>query len=82
MVTSVVIPVRNGAATLAEQLEALAQQEYDDEWEVVVADNGSSDATREVVNGFRDLPQLRVVDASGGSGAGYRAERRCLSRSR
>ena len=71
MLTSVVIPVRNGADTIAEQLEALAQQEYDGAWEVVVADNGSSDATREVVTGFRGLPELRLVDASGGAGAGF-----------
>lgn len=66
---SVVIPVRNGAATIAAQLGALAAQGYEGPWEVVVADNGSTDGTAAVVERFRDrLPRLRVVAADGGIG--------------
>ena len=62
---SVVIPVRNGAATLARQLEALANQTYQGRWEVVVADNGSTDGTVELVGEWTaKLPCLRLVDAS------------------
>jgi glycosyltransferase involved in cell wall biosynthesis len=63
---SVVVPVRNGAATIEDQLAALAGQRYDAPWEVVVADNGSTDATRAVVDGWSTrLPGLRIVDATG-----------------
>jgi glycosyltransferase involved in cell wall biosynthesis len=62
---SVVIPVLNGAATLGQQLQALAEQTYDRPWEVVVADNGSTDTTAEVVHQWATkLPCLRLVDAS------------------
>lgn len=62
---SVVIPNLNGEATIAEQLQALSGQDYEGEWEVVVADNGSTDRSTEVVEEWRDrLPSLTVVDAS------------------
>jgi GT2 family glycosyltransferase len=50
---------------LGEQLEALAAQEPEAEWEVVVADNGSTDGSPALVRGWaaRDL-RFRLVDAS------------------
>ncbi|MCU1428503.1 MAG: glycosyl transferase family 2 [Actinomycetia bacterium] len=69
---SVVIPCRNAAATLPDQLEALAKQEYDGAWEVVVADNGSTDDSRAVAAGFRDrLPRFTLVDAAACRGQAY-----------
>ena len=44
-VLSVIVPVLNAASTLGQQLEALARQEHDGAWEVVVADNGSTDGS-------------------------------------
>ncbi|MGH9152800.1 MAG: glycosyltransferase family 2 protein [Acidimicrobiales bacterium] len=62
---SVVIPVLNGGSTLGEQLRALSQQQFAPEWELVVADNGSTDDTVAVAEAFAGaLPHLRVVDAS------------------
>jgi GT2 family glycosyltransferase len=62
---SVVLPCKNGAATIAVQLEALASQTWDGVWELVVADNGSTDESMRIVESFRDrLPALQVVDAS------------------
>jgi GT2 family glycosyltransferase len=67
---SVVLPCRNGAPTIAVQLEALASQTWDGTWELVVADNGSTDESMRIVEGFRGrLPSLRVVDASARPGA-------------
>lgn len=62
---SVVIPCLNAQATLGRQLEALCRQRFEGSWEVIVADNGSTDRSVEVVASFRGrLPSLRVVDAS------------------
>jgi GT2 family glycosyltransferase len=60
---SVVMPVRNGAATIAAQLDALAGQATDCS-EILVLDNGSTDATLDVIEEFRAvIPNLRVIDA-------------------
>lgn len=68
---SVVIPARDSAATIAEQLAALARQEFDGAWEVVVADNGSTDATAALVRDFTaSFPvPLRIIDAGHRRGA-------------
>lgn len=67
---SVVIPARNAAATLGAQLAALSRQSSTRDFEVLVADNGSTDATAEVVACFSGLvPGLRLVDASARTGA-------------
>ena len=72
MKLSVVIPCLNAAATIGIQLEALARQHWDQEWEVVVADNGSTDDSREIIESYRDrLPNLRIVDASARRGQPY-----------
>jgi glycosyltransferase involved in cell wall biosynthesis len=70
--TSVIVCVRNGAATIGEQLAALAEQDYGDSWEVVVVDNGSTDATLEVIGPWRArLPSLRIVPAAERVGLAY-----------
>lgn len=69
---TVVIPVRNGASTIGEQLGALSRQTYAGAWEVVIADNGSTDGTQELCRSWADrLPQLRVVDASDVAGSSH-----------
>ncbi len=61
---SVVIPVLDAAEWLGHQLAALAAQDVPVPWEVLVADNGSTDETVDVALSWRkDLP-LRLVDAS------------------
>jgi glycosyltransferase involved in cell wall biosynthesis len=64
MTVSVVIPAFNAAATIGEQLEALAQQVEGIDAEVIVADNGSTDETRVVARSFGNRLPLRIVDAS------------------
>ncbi len=71
---SVVIPALNASTTIGEQLRSLLSQKCSASYEIVVADNGSNDGTRDVVRhaalGDR---RVRLVDASasplGGSGA-------------
>ncbi|MCC2307119.1 glycosyltransferase family 2 protein [Cellulomonas chengniuliangii] len=79
---SVVIAAFDAAATLPEQLAALAGQRTSCAWEVVLADNGSRDGTVNAALAFATrLPALRVVDASARRGpaaarnAGVRAAR-------
>ena len=61
---SVVIPVLDAAEWLGHQPAALAAQDVPVPWEVLVADNGSTDETVDVALSWRkDLP-LRLVDAS------------------
>jgi glycosyltransferase involved in cell wall biosynthesis len=67
---SVIIPTLNAAHTLEDQLDALAHQRFDGEFEVIIADNGSTDDTRAVVEKWHGrLPSLRVVDASARPGS-------------
>src|SRR5207244_3518041 len=62
---SVIVPVYNAMPMLAEQLEALSKQTYRGPWELIIADNGSSDGSREIAEAWRSrIPSLRVVDAS------------------
>ncbi len=69
---SVIIPCFNAVDTIATQLEALANQQWSEPWEVIVSDNGSTDNSMEVVKQYEGrLPHLRIVDASGRRGRGY-----------
>jgi glycosyltransferase involved in cell wall biosynthesis len=69
---SVVVPCANAGGTLARQLEALAKQDYDGPFEVIVADNGSSDDSLRVAAEFHDrIERLAVVDASARRGQAY-----------
>ncbi len=66
------MPARNAARWIGEQLEALSRQTFDGEWEVIVADNGSTDATRQIASSWADrLPRLQVIDASQKVGANH-----------
>ncbi len=69
---TVVLTTRNAASTIGAQLEALCRQEWRDGWEVIVADNGSTDKTRDVVRTYSGrLPGLRVIEASDAPGVSH-----------
>ena len=72
MDVSVIVPTYNVAREIEDQLAALAQQRYDGSWEIVVSDNGSTDATVALVRSWADrLPNLTVVDSSARRGASH-----------
>lgn len=64
---SVIVACYNGAETLAEAIESIAVQRWDRPWEIIFADNGSTDASCAVFAGcaqrFPDVV-MRLVDAS------------------
>jgi len=62
---SVVIPAHNEEHTIPRQLEALLNQTWEHEWEVVVVDNDSTDRTAEVVTRMgMQHPRLRLISES------------------
>src|SRR5262249_18484080 len=79
---SVIVPVRNGECFLAARLGQLSRQHYDpDRFEVLVADGGSTDGTRDIVRAMQTrYPNLGLLDnpgrwSSAGRNAAVRAAR-------
>jgi glycosyltransferase involved in cell wall biosynthesis len=69
MNVTVVIPTHNAAHVIGDQLGALADQVGAPPFEIVVADNGSTDDLPAVIAAWHErLPDLRRVDASRGRG--------------
>jgi cellulose synthase/poly-beta-1,6-N-acetylglucosamine synthase-like glycosyltransferase len=64
---SVIVPVRNEEKFIGDTLEQMLNQRYDPErFEVLVADGGSTDETRAVVEAMRrEYPNLRLLDNPG-----------------
>ncbi len=71
VVLSVIVAMRNVEQYLSHQLDSVASQTCRVPWEVVIADNGSSDRSVEIAESYRDkLPALTIVDASARRGPG------------
>ena len=69
---SVVIPARNEQEMISGQLDALIGQAWKGSWEVVVVDNGSTDATASIVEAYgRRDPRVRLVSATDRAGINY-----------
>ena len=62
-VVSVVVPFRNGADQLRELLASLVRQDFDEPWEIVAVDNGSSDGAAEVARSFSGRLPIVVMSA-------------------
>jgi glycosyltransferase involved in cell wall biosynthesis len=72
MKVTVIVPSYNCAKTIATQLDALAQQDDSDPFEIIVADNGSTDQTVTIVQAYQQrMPHLRYVDASAHRGSSH-----------
>ena len=69
---SVVIPLFNDAQTLPHTLDGLRAQDYEGDWEVVIADNGSTDAGAEIAERWlREQSRGLVVHAAERRTAGH-----------
>lgn len=69
MKLSVIIPCYNAGGTIGGTLEALALQDWPEPWEVIVANNRSTDASMNIVRQYQDrIPNLRIVEASARQG--------------
>ena len=79
---TVVIPVKNGADTIGEQLDALSRQSFTGDVHVVISDNGSTDGLREALQNFSDcFTSFEVIDSSEHAGPSH-ARNEGLKRSR
>jgi glycosyltransferase involved in cell wall biosynthesis len=73
---SLIVPARNASRTLPQQLEAIAEQDYGGQFELIVAVNGGRDGTAEVADRWIRRQGLgKVVDASARRGPGYARNR-------
>src|SRR5690242_17516107 len=57
---AVVIPVFNGAGTVSRAIGSALDQTYDDELEIVVINDGSTDTTAEVLQDYSG--RIRILD--------------------
>jgi GT2 family glycosyltransferase len=60
---TVIIPILNGEEFLNEELDALIKQDFTGTWEIVVADNGCTDRSMDIVREYQDRLPIRIVDA-------------------
>ncbi len=66
---SVIIPARNAAATLSQTLDSVSAQTVGD-WEVIIVDDGSTDATAAVIESYAARDKRFSALAGRGEGAG------------
>lgn len=70
---SIVIPAYNNVRYIAETLDSVLNQTYND-YEVVIADHSSTDGTQAVIDGYKGNPKLRILSptpAGGGAQANW-----------
>ena len=59
-VASIVVPAFNVSATVSETLDALLAQTFK-EFEIIVVDDGSTDATPEILDTYAGDPRVRII---------------------
>lgn len=69
MKATVILPCYNSEDTIGEQMDALARQDWRDDWEFIMADNGSTDRSVEIVQSYSDrIPNMRILNVYSGQG--------------
>lgn len=62
ILVSVLVPVLNEAGNIAEVVGAMLAQNVDGQIELLLADGGSSDGTRELLSGLAGDPRIRALE--------------------
>lgn len=60
MLITIAIPTYNNEKTIANAIQSALNQDYDEEYEVLIANNASTDKTHEIISSFSDK-KIRVV---------------------
>ena len=60
MLITIAIPTYNNEKTIAKAIKSALEQDYNDEYEVLVVNNASKDGTKDVIDSFKD-DKLRIV---------------------
>src|SRR6185312_8290959 len=68
---SIILPTRDRATLLPIAVESIREQTYD-HWELLIVDDGSSDATPSVIAGFLGDPRIRTLRTAGNGVAAAR----------
>ncbi len=68
---SIVVPVYNGEMFLAETIDSILAQSYED-WELLLIDDGSTDGSAEIIRGYSDKRIQYVKGERKGNPAGVR----------
>ncbi|MRR38462.1 glycosyltransferase family 2 protein, partial [bacterium] len=71
---TIVVPAYNAESTITETLDAVRAQQYDD-WECIVVDDGSTDATNSIAQRYVAAdPRFTVIaQENSGTGGAYNA---------
>jgi glycosyltransferase involved in cell wall biosynthesis len=76
MKASVIIPCYNAEKTLPEQLEAISRQQWSEEWEIILVDNGSTDNSLNVARQYSSkLSNLKIIQAADVKGPAHARNR-------
>ena len=78
---SIIVPAYNASATLLATLDSLLNQTFRD-LEIIVVDDGSTDATRRIAEAYCADPRMRVVRQSNAGAASARNTGLAVSRGR
>lgn len=77
MKISITLPNYNHAKYLAQNIEAVLSQTYD-QWELIIVDDGSTDESWSIIDRYTSDPRIRAVRLAENEGANA-AMKRCLS---
>lgn len=72
MQLSIIIPCFNEEKNLGASLDALIKQQWSEDWEIIISDNGSTDDSMAIANAYcAKNPNIHIVDASHKKGGAY-----------